>query len=274
MRDSIASSGAADGCLVSSGTLTSGGHNLDQGTSCPFTATGDLRGRNPALGSLAPHGGFAPTIAPAAGSPVIDAAEGGSGCPATDQRGVARPLGRACDIGAFEAAAALPAGLPAPVLGKRFNAVPLSGKVFISLPAGTARASASVPGLKGRRFVPLVAARQVPVGSILDTRKGKVRLTTATGRRARRSGRLRIRGLSGAAVGQGEREGSDRAPTQGRELQVVQARKEEQRRAVAPKRTVRRLRSKVKGRFRTRGRYSAATVRGTEWLTPIAATAR
>ena len=33
------------------------------------------------------------------------------------------------------------------------------------------------------------------------------------------------------------------------------------------KRTVRRLRSNANGRFRTRGRHSAATVRGTAWLT-------
>ncbi len=38
------------------------------------------------------------------GSPAID--HGGTaadGCPATDQRGVIRPQGAACDIGAFEA---------------------------------------------------------------------------------------------------------------------------------------------------------------------------
>jgi hypothetical protein len=35
------------------------------------------------------------------GSPAIDAGAN-SGCPATDQRGVARPYGLRCDIGAFE----------------------------------------------------------------------------------------------------------------------------------------------------------------------------
>jgi hypothetical protein len=34
-----------------------------------------------------------------------------------------------------------------------------------------------------------------------------------------------------------------------------------------PKKTVRRLWAQGKGRFRTRGRYSAAAVRGTNWLT-------
>ena len=33
------------------------------------------------------------------------------------------------------------------------------------------------------------------------------------------------------------------------------------------RRTIRRLRANAKGRFRTRGRHSAATVRGTVWIT-------
>jgi hypothetical protein len=37
--------------------------------------------------------------------------------------------------------------------------------------------------------------------------------------------------------------------------------------AALSRRVVRRLRSRATGRFRTRGRYSAATVRGTEWVT-------
>ena len=37
--------------------------------------------------------------------------------------------------------------------------------------------------------------------------------------------------------------------------------------ASPPKKTVRRLWAQGKGRFRTRGRYSAAAVRGTNWLT-------
>jgi CSLREA domain-containing protein len=81
----------------------SAGYNLDSGTSCGFTATTDLSNTNPLLGPLAYNGGPTPTIALLPGSPAID--HGGSratGCPATDQRGVARPQGPACDIGAFE----------------------------------------------------------------------------------------------------------------------------------------------------------------------------
>jgi hypothetical protein len=49
------------------------------------------------------------------GSAAIDQVPAsGAGCPATDQRGVARPAGPACDIGAFDAAA--PRNLTAPAI--------------------------------------------------------------------------------------------------------------------------------------------------------------
>jgi hypothetical protein len=56
---------------------------------------------------LAAVGGPTPTMALWAGSPAIDAG-GSAGCPATDQRGVGRPIDGdedgtpTCDIGAFE----------------------------------------------------------------------------------------------------------------------------------------------------------------------------
>lgn len=51
------------------------------------------------LGPLAANGGFSPSHLPLAGSPLIDAV---LTCPATDQRGAARPRGLRCDIGAVE----------------------------------------------------------------------------------------------------------------------------------------------------------------------------
>ena len=86
------------------------GHNLDgDGTCNPSAAPGNLTA--PAgLEPLADNGGPVPTHAPAADSPLIDAgnpAAPGStddACDATDARGVARPQGTACDIGAFELA--------------------------------------------------------------------------------------------------------------------------------------------------------------------------
>ena len=93
------------------GTLTSGGYNLIQDTrNCTITGntTGDITGVDPKLGPLGDNGGPTETQALLGGSPAIDAgspASPGSGdgaCEATDQRGVARPVGPRCDIGAFE----------------------------------------------------------------------------------------------------------------------------------------------------------------------------
>jgi len=62
---------------------------------------GNIIGQDPNLGPLADNGGFTPTHALLAGSPAIDAGTN-TGCPATDQRGMTRPQGSLCDIGAFE----------------------------------------------------------------------------------------------------------------------------------------------------------------------------
>lgn len=86
-----------------SGAITTGGHNLESGTTCGFT--GELQADDPLLAPLADNGGPTPTRMPDPTSRAIDAGDPAA-CPATDQRGVARPQGRACDIGAVEAPAA------------------------------------------------------------------------------------------------------------------------------------------------------------------------
>jgi CSLREA domain-containing protein len=82
--------------------LTSRGHNLVRDSSCaPITS--DLVGVNPRLGSLRSDG----TLPLLRSSPAVDHGTNAA-CPATDERGVARPQdgngdGRAvCDIGAYE----------------------------------------------------------------------------------------------------------------------------------------------------------------------------
>jgi hypothetical protein len=54
------------------------------------------------LGPLKNNGGPTFTQSLVKGSPAIDAAPMDANCPATDQRGVARPQGTGCDIGAVE----------------------------------------------------------------------------------------------------------------------------------------------------------------------------
>jgi len=109
--------GASIGNCELNDTLHSAGHNLEEGTDCAFGGPGDLQNSNPLLGPLADNGGPVNTRALLAGSPAIDA--GALGCPATDARGVARPQGASCDIGAFEGevVVAPPTGAPSAPTG-------------------------------------------------------------------------------------------------------------------------------------------------------------
>ena len=94
-------------CFIQNpGTIVNGGYNLDNGSSCGFgSANGSISSANPLLAPLGDYGGPTQTFALLPGSPAIDRVPStGAGCPATDQRGVARPqpTGGACDSGAFE----------------------------------------------------------------------------------------------------------------------------------------------------------------------------
>lgn len=94
----VANSPSGGNCA---GSITSAGNNLDSGASCGLKQAGDRGNLAPLLGPLANNGGPTPTHALLAGSPAINAGDN-AGCPATDQRGVARPQEQICDIGAFE----------------------------------------------------------------------------------------------------------------------------------------------------------------------------
>jgi uncharacterized repeat protein (TIGR01451 family) len=88
-------------CTDMGGTFTSEGYNLENVHTCVLTATGDITDTNPLLGPLQDNGGDALTHALLEGSPAID--NGAlSGYPLTDARGVPRPQGGRCDIGAYE----------------------------------------------------------------------------------------------------------------------------------------------------------------------------
>jgi hypothetical protein len=97
---SIFSGNDAVGCFssASSGSIADGGGNVRfpaADASCPGVV-GD-----PGLGPLGDNGGPVATQAPAAAGAAIDAAPT-AGCPATDARGAPRPVGKACDAGAYE----------------------------------------------------------------------------------------------------------------------------------------------------------------------------
>ena len=355
LKNSIVANNTGGNCATFSAP-TSLGHNLESGTDCAFNGPGDLQSTNPMLGPLVNNGGQTETHALLPGSPAIDAGDN-VGCPATDQRGVSRPQGLACDIGAyefqppdvtppattitsgpsgtttdrtptfsfsssepgssfqcrvdggafvpcsspftspalsvgrhtFEVRAVDPAGnadptpaafsfvvvLPPPVLGRSFNVVPLSGRVYASLPRGarlSAFASADVfaaytSPIKGRRFVPLKDARQLPIGSFLDTRRGRARITSASTRKGKTFSGAFTAGVFQVLQSRKKKfKGLTELRLKGSSFRSCRpARRSQAAYAALSRRTIRRLRSNARGRFRTRGRHSAATVRGTKW---------
>lgn len=86
--------GLTGDCWWTNGTSTLGA-NLVQSGDCGAAVAGD-----PLLGPLGDYGGTTRTFSLLRGSPAVDA---GDACPATDQRGMSRPAGAGCDLGAFEA---------------------------------------------------------------------------------------------------------------------------------------------------------------------------
>lgn len=132
LRNSIVAAGSATGKGANcEGPVESAGRNIDSRDECNFKAAGDRVNADPLLGPLADNGGPTQTLALRAGSPALDAA--GEPCPATDQRGVPRPQGPACDIGAFEVQVPAPPGPPSGrarlrFLNKRVAIAPKTGK--------------------------------------------------------------------------------------------------------------------------------------------------
>ncbi|MBC8334691.1 MAG: right-handed parallel beta-helix repeat-containing protein [Anaerolineales bacterium] len=99
LTGSIVSSNRDGNC---SGPINSAGFNLDSSNTCGFRNAGDQSNTNPILDAhLRDNGGPTLTHQLFPGSPAIDTMQG-SDCPVKDQRGVARPQGIACDIGAYE----------------------------------------------------------------------------------------------------------------------------------------------------------------------------
>lgn len=88
------------------GHFSSAGYNLVQdATACQISGdlTGNILGRPALIGPLALNApGTTQTHALLPNSPAVDAGSCSDGTVTVDQRGVARPQGPACDIGAFE----------------------------------------------------------------------------------------------------------------------------------------------------------------------------
>jgi hypothetical protein len=162
-------------------------------------------------------------------------------------------------------------GSARPVAFKTVNAKVVSGEVFVKLPAGSAGASQATKPPKG--FVRLTGAQTIPVGSTLDTAKGRVSLRTASDTRKHVQtaqffrGRFLIR-----QVRKPRGKAKKRSTKLITELRLVGSSFTKACKAKASisakkrsKKRVRRLFGDGKGTFRTRGRNAAATVRGTRW---------
>ena len=99
LKNVIIANSTGDNCF--GGVDTSSSNNLINDNTCLGVTDGNQGNKIGAytvnLGSLANNGGFTQTHALTTGSAAIDA---GANCAATDQRGVTRPQGAGCDIGA------------------------------------------------------------------------------------------------------------------------------------------------------------------------------
>ena len=148
---------------------------------------------------------------------------------------------------------------PAPVLGQTQNAAPVSGKTFI---------------LVNGKFVALTSATKIKSGATIDALRGTLTLTSATG-----VGKKTQTGTFGGAVFKvtqtkgGKLKGLTTLTLvnnafKGAPSTSVCTTKHPGRASAAAlsKRTIQLLRGRDKhGKFRSKGRYAAATVRGTAW---------
>ncbi len=152
------------------------------------------------------------------------------------------------DWGPAAAAPPPPAALPPPQVGRTVNVGVVRGTVRVRV-RGT------------RQFVTMTESLQIPVGSELDTTRGRVRLTSAAG-----GGRTQVMQFyQGRFVVL-----QPRAARPFTTLRLSGPLVCPKRRAAGPDATPppkRRLWGSGKGRFRTKGRFASATVRGTLWLT-------
>lgn len=158
--------------------------------------------------------------------------------------------------------------LPPPVIGQSAGVKPVSGKVKIKLPKGTSPITAKRLGLTGAatKFTTLKNAASIPMGSILDTSRGTVRLLTAGSKPSSQTG------LSSYASGdfksglfrmtQSRRNPLTTLSMQGGKLKGCNTKIPK---GGAARKRSRRLFGNAHGRYRTRGRHSSATVRGTKW---------
>ena len=145
-----------------------------------------------------------------------------------------------------------PACSPSPVTGKSVNVDTVSGTVLVK-----------VPGSK--TFAVLgTQERQIPTGSVIDTRRGRISIVTGVGTRSKATqSAVFYDGVFKFTQPRAARDAIAEARLVGALENCPKSKKSA---VAAGKRRGRRLWGSGKGRFRTRGRRSSTTVRGTIWL--------
>ena len=185
----------------------------------------------------------------------------------TGRRGAATFAPTATDLCQNQASDSFDYRVLAPGLGVRAVFERVRGTVRVRSRGGGSGARASQ---KGTPFTPLRQPRELPVASFIDARRGTTRLTSARTRRedqiqaglfskgmfqVLQSRRVRSRGLTTVRMKGGSFRRCARAGKAGDRAGA----------AGISRRVIRRLRGNSRGRFRTTGRNSSATVRGTIW---------
>ena len=202
---------------------------------------------------------------PAAGSPTIDAGALDALASSPDPDGRPRALGAAPDIGAYEYAPAATTGAPSGELPDDLKGVPVpeQGVNVIVAPArGTVRFRP--PGAAA--FTVLDEASRIPVGSVIDARRGRVRLASAID-----DDRVQVGLFWGSKFKTTQRRTGSGMTTLTLRGNLAGCRARTSLAVAARKHKRKRKRSlwgrDNGGRFRTHGNDSVATARGTAWLT-------
>jgi hypothetical protein len=149
--------------------------------------------------------------------------------------------------------------LPEPTQGKTANIEPVSGTVRITVKPS----KSSKVGAAGSTTQLLTEARQVPLSTVVDVRRGRVRMTTE----ANKAGDVQKGEFYGGVYTTTQSSTSSRPITELRMTESLICQSSSKRgKLTAARARSRHLWGNGKGRYRTRGRYSTATVRGTIWV--------
>jgi hypothetical protein len=173
---------------------------------------------------------------------------------------------RAVDVPSTGIAPPPPGVQPQPHKGRSVTVVAERGTILVRVPGS-------------RRYVPISSLTEIPLGSIIDARKGRARITTEVDARTHRTQSslfydwffriLQTKGskpITEARLVKGSFAGCTPKRTRSASALSTGLRAQSAASKQRSKRKIRQLWGHGKGDFRTGGKRSAATVRGTWWL--------